>query len=308
MHRLSALAGLLLAGCLPPEEAPQDAGRCGAADPLSASALMADVEAFADPGLKGRAAGSAGEARAAALVEERLACLGLETRQQPFSADGLSSVNVIGVLRGQHPALQREIVVIGAHLDHLGQDGNGVYRGANDNASGLAVMLGVAAALAEDPPDRTVVFIGFGAEEEGFLGSEHYVGHAPADLPLRATRFMVNLDMVGTYGDQGGVNALHALPGTPGRAVLDGLVGEFPELDVFLGEPGADSDHLLFCEAGIPTTFFFTEDTRCYHQTCDTPDHLDAQGMAGIARLVAAFAEALADGDQSLDGPSGCER
>jgi len=153
-----------------------------------------------------------------------------------------------------------------------------------------------------------VVFAAFGAEELGYLGSQHFVDQPPGDLVIEDVVFMINLDMVGTYGDQELLNALHTFEGTPGRTLLDGLVGDFPDLDVGLGEEGAEADHLTFCEAGVPVTFFFTEDTECYHQPCDTPDHLDWPGFERVAALVGAFAGEVADTQLDLAAArqSGC--
>ena len=104
--------------------------------------------------------------------------------------------NVVGVLPGTDPALAGESVVIGAHYDHLGRIGGAVYHGADDNASGTAVVLGLAKAFAAaGGAPRPLVFVLFSGEEMGLIGSGHYVRHPV--LPLERAAAMINFDMVG---------------------------------------------------------------------------------------------------------------
>ena len=110
------------------------------------------------------------------------------------------TANVVGILPGTDPALASEIVVLGAHYDHLGRVGGVVHPGADDNASGTAVVLGMARALAEaGGMARTLVVVFFSGEEIGLLGSAHYVKHSP--LPIERTVAMLNFDMVGRMRD-----------------------------------------------------------------------------------------------------------
>jgi len=115
--------------------------------------------------------------------------------------------NVIGLLPGSDPVLRDEVVIVGAHFDHLGRGGEGsraagsseIYNSADDNASGTAAMLEVARRVSEGArPARSILFIAFDAEERGLLGSEHYVDEPVR--PLARTVAMLNLDMVGRLG------------------------------------------------------------------------------------------------------------
>src|SRR5262249_10925896 len=117
---------------------------------------------------------------------------------------GLTGRNVIGLLPGHDPVLRNETIIIGAHYDHLGLGGFGsldpdstgkVHNGADDNASGSAMLIELAQRLAAAPPARTVVFIAFSGEELGLLGSSYYVKQPV--YPLATTLAMINLDMVG---------------------------------------------------------------------------------------------------------------
>ncbi|MBT9560880.1 MAG: M20/M25/M40 family metallo-hydrolase [Myxococcales bacterium] len=281
---------------------------CSAAtDPLSEASLMATIEALAAPALEGRYPGTAGDASARSLIEARFKCLGLEapggSYQQSFTTDdGEVTANVLGVMRGSDPDLQGEVIVVGAHHDHLGKNEQGIHHGANDDASGVAAVLALAEKVASQgqAPRRTIVFAAFGAEEAGYLGSLHYAAHPFEGLSLDDTVYMVNLDMIGSYQREGLVYALHTFPGTPGREILDGLVSTFSDLDVVLGEPGEIADHITFCDADVPVTFFHTTDDDCYHKPCDDAARIDRKHLPRIVQLVWALLSEAADGEKDL--------
>jgi aminopeptidase YwaD len=117
----------------------------------------------------------------------------------------VSASNVVGILDGSDPTLKNEVIVIGAHYDHLGRGGEGslapkegdIHHGADDNASGVAGLLDLARIFSEQRPRprRTIVFIAFSGEEEGLLGSNYYVNHPI--VPLANTVAMINMDMIG---------------------------------------------------------------------------------------------------------------
>jgi peptidase M28-like protein/PDZ domain-containing protein len=206
--------------------------------------------------------------------------------------DETRAVNVIGVLPGADPALASEAVVVGAHYDHLGRADGVVYPGADDNASGTAVVLGLARAFAAaGAAGRTVVFAFFGAEELGLIGSRHYVSRPV--VPLDRTVAMVNFDMVGRLegrvmsvggGDSG--SRLRTL--VSNAAQLEGVAVEIN------GSPHGPSDHSRFYSAGVPVLFFFTGGHSDYHRPTDTADKIDAAGMARVAAVGARVVERLA--------------
>ncbi len=295
-------------------------------DALTEERLMETVEALADPELAGRAPGTPGDEAARAIIEERFESLGLEPLGETFSqdftaSDGSETANVIAMVPGTDEDVGEEVIVVGAHHDHLPEDADGIYPGANDDASGVAVVLGLAEYFAENPPRRTIVFATFGAEELDLDGSKYFVENPEPGFGTEEIVFMLNLDMVGTYAGKGILNALNTYPDTPGRTALESLLPE-EEADcdvepgvqcrvgtngllVALGEEGADSDHLPFCEAGVPLTFFLTDKDECYHQTCDTADRVDGAGMELIAVVAAALLDELANGDLDLAGAQG---
>ncbi|PYN56540.1 MAG: hypothetical protein DMD92_15595 [Candidatus Rokuibacteriota bacterium] len=211
-----------------------------------------------------------------------------------LAADERRAANVVGILPGTDPALADEAVVIGAHYDHLGSRDGVLYPGADDNASGTAMVVGLARAWASaGGAPRTLVVALFGGEELGLLGSRHYV-RRPA-LPLERTVAMVNFDMVGRMRDrrlivagadsaQGLAEGVTAAAG-PGRVALD-----------VSGNPWGASDHSPFYEAGIPVLFLTTGTHEDYHRPSDTADKIDAAAMAEIGRISAGAIERLAGG------------
>jgi hypothetical protein len=206
--------------------------------------------------------------------------------------DEVRAANVIGLLPGTDATLASEAVVIGAHYDHLGRADGVVYPGADDNASGTAVVLGLARAFAAaGGAGRTLVFALFGAEELGLIGSRHYVNRPV--LPLDRTAAMVNFDMVGrlqgrslNVGGADSGNRLRAL--VSDAAQLEGVA-----LDV-QGSPYGPSDHSRFYAAGVPVLFFYTGGHSDYHQPSDTADKLDPAGMARVAAVGARVVDRLA--------------
>ncbi len=221
-----------------------------------------------------------------------------------LTREQLRAANVIGVLPGADPALAREAVVIGAHYDHLGREGASVYPGADDNASGTALVLGLARSFAAARPPRTLVFILFTGEELGLLGSGHHVGQ-PSAVPIERMAAMLNFDMVGRLGGRhvfvSGVDT-----GAGFRALVE-AAGRDVGLDLDLrGGGGGASDHSRFHAAGVPVLFFHSGQHADYHQPSDTADKIDVAGMARIADLGARVAARIAEGPRPVfaQGPA----
>jgi len=199
--------------------------------------------------------------------------------------------NVIGILEGGDPVLSRQAVIIGAHLDHVGMNDQ-LMPGANDNASGSAVLLGAAEAIAKSgiPLKRTVVFILFGAEEQGVKGSEFYVEHPV--VPNDRVRGFINLESVGrgeTLVAGGGKNypaLFEFLDSNNRRYVLRKLVASY---NANLARPRQDAAHFMW--ANIPSISFGTGGAvrlpyAIYHTTKDRPEILNPEIMRDLARLV----------------------
>ncbi len=207
----------------------------------------------------------------------------------------IETKNVVGVLEGEGP-LADETIVIGAHYDHLGRGGlfsgslallsSDIHNGADDNASGTAMVLEMARRLARrpDPLPRRVVFIAFSGEERGLLGSRHYVEHPL--YPLKNTVMMVNFDMVGRLNDKGELSMI----GTGTVAGIDLIVealGPSAGLKIKkiagLSDGFGGSDHQSFYGKDIPVLFAFTGVHRDYHRPSDDSERINFGGMARIA-------------------------
>ena len=236
--------------------------------------------------------------------------------------------NVIGVLEGSDPVLKNENIIIGAHYDHLGRGGEGslaprsgeIHHGADDNASGTAGVLELARVFSTQRPrlKRTLIFIAFGGEEEGLLGSSYYVDHPL--IPLAHTVAMINMDMIGRMKDRklviGGIgtakewrdiirqantaqgmkvtaNSDASAPrGIPivvsanGRPIM--TVDPTGTFELTLTEDGyGPSDHNSFYRKQIPVLFFWTGTHNDYHKPSDTFDKINYNDEARILSLVA---------------------
>jgi hypothetical protein len=289
----------------PPSPAPGDAGCVNEGAPYDAAALREQIAHLASPELDGRASGSPGDVAARASLADRFRCLGLvpagagDSYEQPFTADGRATANLVGYLPGDDAAVGNDIIVVGAHHDHLG-DG---HLGANDNASGVVALLAIAQAIRQHgKPHRTIAFTLFGGEELGLYGSAYFAAHPPAALPLGRIVYDVNLDMVGSYRSAGAVYAMGTFRGLPATGIVKILTAEHPALHVGVGGRGVGSDHEAFCKAGVPYVFFWTPDKRCYHERCDTIDKLDAAHLGEIAAFAGALVEHLSDSPGDLAG------
>jgi membrane-associated protease RseP (regulator of RpoE activity) len=213
-----------------------------------------------------------------------------------------TAANVVGVLPGTDPRRAGEVIVIGAHYDHLGRGGEGslapdqfgtIHPGADDNASGTAAVVALARAFAAaGGTPRTLVFAAFAGEELGLLGSTHYV-RAPAH-PVDRTALMLNLDMVGRLRE-GKLYVAGVDSGTGLRDLVTGAAGADLSLDL-RGDPYAPSDHTAFYAAGRPVLFLFTGAHEDYHRPGDTWDRINGPGLAAVtafaSRVVAAVAAA----------------
>jgi len=285
------------------EPAAQDRGCIDDGSPYDAAALRARVAYLASGELDGRASGSAGDAAARGYLADRFRCLGLVpagahgSYEQPFTAAGRATANLVGYIPGDDATVGGDIIVVGAHHDHLG-DG---HLGANDNASGAAALLAIAQAVRQrGAPHRTVAFVAFGGEELGLVGSAYFAAHPPSALPAGRIVYDVNLDMIGSYSSAGAVYAMGTFRGLPATAIVKALSRERPALHVGVGGRGVGSDHEALCSAGVPYVFFWTPDKRCYHGRCDTIDNLDAAHAAEIAAFAGALVERLADSPSDL--------
>ena len=208
--------------------------------------------------------------------------------------------NVAALLPGSDPSLADEVLIIGAHYDHLGFGGEGsldpdafgeVHNGADDNASGTSGLIEIARRLSESDrrPARSVLFLAFTAEEKGLWGSSHYVRNPL--LPIAQTVAMLNMDMIGR------------LEGRPLTVMGVGTAEEWPNLlraanqsmarslSIATSPDGfGPSDHSSFYGEGLPVLHFFSNTHVDYHRPSDDWDKVDIEGLDQIVDLVSEVA------------------
>lgn len=319
-----------------PPPASVDAAITGAPFVVGEAELFGHVQFLASPELAGRKSGSPEGAITGAYVAAEFAKLGLApagdegTFFQPFErmdavlreVDGqhqieqrkLTCRNVLAWLPGSDPTRADDYVLIAAHYDHLGRNGDTFFPGADDNASGVAGLLAIAKALATGPikPRRSVLFAAFDAEEQGLVGAETFARKPPR--PLQQAIAMINLDMIGRGKllDRKSMALGKRLIGVPdGPAV--GVLGtaQSPELaslvravfaadklplyapedfgvlgPVIEKQAEGRSDHAPFERRKIPFLFFSTSEHDDYHQPTDTIATLDRRALWRTAACI----------------------
>lgn len=220
--------------------------------------------------------------------------------------DKVTSRNVMAVISGKNPALQDEYIVIGAHYDHLGMGGpgsgsrvpdeHGVHGGADDNASGVASLIELARffSLPENRPSRSLLFVSFGAEEMGLLGSRYFVAHTPVDH--KSIKAMINMDMVGRLKLD---SPIVTVSGTGTFTVADSLIDSHSASLPFEVKKSPDgygpSDHAAFYGEGIPVLYFTTGAHSEYHTPDDKVDLINFPGQVSVTEYVASLVRGIAD-------------
>ncbi len=209
--------------------------------------------------------------------------------------------NVIGLLEGSDPKVKDEYLVIGGHLDHVGYGRDRrnrgksefIHNGADDNASGTSAVLELAQAFAglEEKPRRSILFMGFNAEERGLLGSRHYVDKP--FIPLTNTIAMINLDMVGRGAsglDVGGVGT------SPGFAEMVKSAATNFSFKLTLNPGGkAPSDNTSFYNKNLPVLFFYTGKHDDYHKPTDDWQKIDQAEIEKVTQMAFSIARQMAD-------------
>ncbi|NMC41142.1 MAG: M28 family peptidase [Bacteroidales bacterium] len=217
--------------------------------------------------------------------------------------------NVVMMLPGTDEKLKNEYVVVGAHFDHLGKGGRGsssrrpdtvaVHYGADDNASGTAMMMELAGKFAgEKTNKRSLVFVAFTGEEKGLLGSKYFVDNPPA--PLQNINAMVNIDMTGRLKETremqtGGVGTAKGLAN-----LVKSLTDTTLVKPVFTPEGAGPSDHSAFYAKNIPVLFVTTGAHVDYHTPSDTWDKINYTGMKDVAGYVYKITEHLTSDTEKL--------
>ncbi|MBO0752539.1 MAG: M20/M25/M40 family metallo-hydrolase, partial [Bradyrhizobiaceae bacterium] len=292
--------------------------------------MRADVEWLAAPQREGRGLGSRGLEDAAGYIEGRFESLGLAPLtpggrsalrySQRFTVAGENGApqevrNVIGIVPGTNKALEGQALMVSAHYDHLGfgwPDARAgakgqLHPGADDNASGVAVMLELARLAAEAKPERSIIFAAFSAEEEGLVGARTYVKAARrsgARFPLSGLIADLNLDTVGRLGG-GKVTVFGAASARELPFIFMGA-GAVTGIPVQMAPDIGGSDDRAFVEAGVPAVQVYASAGEDYHRPSDTAGKIDDAGLAKVAAIVKEAMDYLAGRSEPLQfsGPA----
>ena len=286
---------------------------------FSGEDMAAHVSVLAAAEMEGRGPGSTGIDLAADYIAGEFQKYGLEpagddgTYFQSFIAKTgedqrqVTMKNVIAVLPGSTADWAGQSVVVSAHYDHLGlgwpavRSGNEgmVHPGADDNASGVAVMLELAKNLAKNlEPKRSIVFAAFTGEESGLLGSRYYVkngGPYPADHVIGN----VNLDTVGRLGDNP-VTVFGAPSARDWQFIFMGATAVTGVNTEIVTSVVNASDHVAFEEAGVPAVQLFSGANGDYHRPSDTADKIDAAGMVKVATIAREAIQHLSEREEMM--------
>jgi len=259
----------------------------GISNPLSSPILTGADVATGEAGQDG------GIEEAARYIQSEFRRIGLQAiggsylqTWQDTLADGRAQQlsNIVGLIPGSHPALAHQPVVLGAHYDHLGLDERGVpFPGADDNASGVAVLIEVAAKLKRAfTPVRPIVIVAFSGEEAGLMGSKHFVSSPPSALGEVEFYAMLNLDAVGRLEGRklqvfGSESAYEWPFMAQGIGYTIGVESQLPDQTI------ASSDHVSFLNNGVPAIHLFSGLHTDYHRVSDSVAKIDYKGLSSVA-------------------------
>ncbi len=312
------MRAVALSLCLLGAPAAAHAQRTPALPALDSARLVADLSALSADSMEGRRVGTPGGARARAWLQRAISRIGLvpaaDSFAQPFTfsgrggaaTNGMNGVNMVAIVRGTaHPD---RYIVASAHYDHVGVrapgvNGDTIYNGADDNASGTTALLAIAAWAKAHPPENSIIFAWFDGEEAGERGARAFVEHPP--VPLEKIMANVNLDMVGR-NVKGELYAAGATPFPVMRPLVE-ATAKVAEVKLLLGHDSGvgqnnwtnQSDQGAFNDKKIPWVYFGVEDHPDYHKPSDEFSRIEPAFFVRAARTVADFVRRL---DAGLDG------
>ncbi|HKZ56724.1 MAG TPA: M20/M25/M40 family metallo-hydrolase, partial [Thermodesulfovibrionales bacterium] len=271
---------------------------------FSTERMMETIRFLSSKELKGRGLGTKELDSAAEFISKKFHEAGLNPAGDEEGSyfqiwkdpeNNITMKNVIGVIQGKKAEMSEQCVVIGAHYDHLGP----FYPGADDNASGVAVLIELANVLSKNlNPDRSIVFVAFTGEEVGKKGSLYYVANKKR-YPAEKCIGMVNLDTVGRLGKKkllvlGAGSAKEWIHIFRGAGFVTGV-----EIEA-VSERLDSSDNISFEEAGVPAVQLFSGPHLDYHRPTDTADKIDPDGLLKVASVTKEVVEYLASREEPL--------
>ena len=274
--------------------------------------FKAHITYLSSDGLAGRSSGTPGDRLAKDYIVNHFTNAGgsaerfVEVQEHYVSKSRLKpknkvkTYNIIATLPGNDKKLKNEYVVIGAHYDSVKNTLGLIHNGADDNGSGTSMILELFEKFAsENNHKRTLVFMAFGGEELGLLGSKHYVNNPTIDLSK--VQLMVNLDMVGRMDEENNVQ----LGGSPSAKNFSSKLHPFfvnSKINIIDLGKGifSRSDHYNFYKKNIPVLFFFTGIHPDYHTATDDEDKINYDGMMEISKIVEPIIAEFANVEERL--------
>ncbi len=308
----SAAAALVLAACAP--TAPPTGPAASQPSAMQAQ-LLEDVRILAADDMQGRDTGAPGGAMARTYLIGRLEAHGVAApamgREQPWEMQGrtregprtFNGVNIIGVIPGTR--VTDKYIVVTAHYDHVGVSNGEIYNGADDNASGVATMLALAADLKRQAPEHSVLIVALDGEERGLLGAKHFVEAPP--VPLTSISMNLNFDMTaraetdgklwvtGTYQNP---NLRPILEPIPANGAVSLAFGKDTPQDTGEDNWVEASDHAAFYRAQIPFLYLGVNYHPDYHRPSDDFEKITPSVFISATELSIASFRAL---DRTLD-------
>lgn len=265
-------------------------------NPSQSEQLIKDIKTLSSDAYEGRKTGTKGGDLARTYISKRFKEIGLTSfpllngYQQSFSFEGIDNPKINGKnLIGYIPGLSEKIIVISAHYDHLGIINGKIFNGADDNASGVAGMLKIAAHYAKSKPNYTLIFAAFDAEEFGRVGSHYFIDHLPVDI--KRIKLNINLDMI-SHNDKG---ELYASGTFKYPQLKPYIVTTSAELKILFGHDnpklGIDdwtnqSDQAAFHAKKIPFIYFGVEDHEDYHKESDKFENINQTFFINAANAI----------------------
>lgn len=283
---------------------------------FSETKMMASIEYLSSEAMKGRAIGTPEIDQAADYIAQKFEAAGLQpigedyfqNFSKTFDKKGkLNLKNVLGIIEGNDPKFKDSPIVISAHYDHLGLgwpdvhhgDEGKIHYGADDNASGVAILIELAEKMAKTAkPKRTIVFLACTAEEAGLVGSRYFVAHSK-DYFSGEIFANVNLDTDGSLFDKN-ILVLNGNSATEWIHIFNGF-GYTTGIKADVIKQNLDaSDQVAFIEKGIPAVQLFTGATEHYHRPSDIYSTIDEKGLVKVATLTKGVLEYLADREDPM--------